>query len=82
MSNNGNKIRRVTVGTDLNNQMSYFLGSKHSFFIDGTRTAREIQNIMETEDHFLIYLLGDNNEIQLWKKIPKNNFTTVEYIID
>jgi hypothetical protein len=82
MENNSNKIRRVSVGTDMNNQMSYFLGSKHSFFIDGAKTTREIQNILETEEHYFIYLLGHDNEVQLWKKLPKNNFTTVEYVID
>jgi hypothetical protein len=82
MNTNNNKIRRVSVGLDMNNQMSYYLGSRHNFYIDGDKKTREINNILETETHFLIYLEGENNEIQLWKKIPKNNQTTVEYIID
>lgn len=82
MNTTNNKIRRVSVGLDMNNQMSYYLGSRHSFYIEGEKKTREINNIMETETHFLIYLEGENNEIQLWKKIPKNNQTTVEYIID
>jgi hypothetical protein len=82
MSNTGNKIRRITVGTDMNNQMSYTVGGKHTFFVDGEKTAREVRNIQETEDYFFIYLLGSNNEVQLWKRLPKNNMTTVEFVID
>jgi hypothetical protein len=82
MNNITNKIRKISVGLDMNNQMSYFLGSKHTFYIDGDKISREIQNILEDEEHYFIYLLGENNEIQLWKKLPKNNLTTVEYVID
>ncbi len=81
-SNTSNKIRRVSVGTEMNNQMSYTVGGKHTFFVDGEKTAREVRNIQETEDAYLIYLLGNDNEVQLWKKLPKNNATTVEYVID
>lgn len=82
MDNTGNKIRRVTVGTDMNNQMSYTVGGKHTFFVDNEKTTREVINIKETEDSYLIYLLGNDNEVQLWKKLPINNATTVEYVID
>jgi hypothetical protein len=82
IDNNSSKIRRVTVGLDMNNQMSYLLGAKHSVFVEDKKELRKIQNIKETDNHFLIYLEGENNEIQLWKKLPKNNMTTVEFIID
>lgn len=77
-----NKIRKISVGLDMKNQMSYSLGSKHGFTVDKERIAKEIVNIMEDEEHYLIYLLGENNEVQLWKKLPKNNLTTVEFVID
>jgi hypothetical protein len=77
-----NKIRKISIGTELNSLMSYSLGSKHNFYVDGQKVVREIQNITETETAYLIYLLGTENEIQLWKKLPKNNSTTVEYVID
>jgi hypothetical protein len=82
MNNIYNKIRRITVGLDMHNQMSYYLGSKHNFFIEKEKVTREIHNILEEEDHYLVYLLAPNNEVQLWKKLPKNNLTTVEYVID
>lgn len=82
MDNTSNKIRKISVGLDMNNQMSYFLGSKHTFYIDGQKATKEVQNILEKEEHYFIYVLGDDNEIQLWKKLPKNNLTTIEYVID
>lgn len=82
MNNFSNKIRKVTVGNEINNQMNYVVGSMHTFFIEGERQKREIRDIIETEDHYMIYLLGENNEVQLWKQLPKNNQTSVEFIID
>ncbi len=82
MDNTSNKIRSITVGTDMNSQMSYRIGTRHSFRIDGEIITREVINIKEIEDSYLIYLLGNDNEVQLWKKLPKNNATTVEYVID
>lgn len=82
MNNISNKIRKISVGLDLNNQMNYFLGSKHTFYVDGQKIVKEVQNILEKENHYLIYVLGENNEIQLWKQLPKNNLTTVEFVID
>ncbi|HEY6143746.1 MAG TPA: hypothetical protein VIV55_10080 [Flavobacterium sp.] len=83
IDNNTSKIRRVTVGLDMNNQMSYLLGAKHSVYIDEKKELRKIKLIRETDNHFLIYLEGEVvDEAQLWKKLPKNNMTTVEFIID
>jgi hypothetical protein len=75
-------IRKVTIGTEINTQMSYSLGSKHSFFLDGQKVSREIHNIIENENSFFIYIINPEQEVQLWKKLPKNNSTTVEYVID
>lgn len=77
-----NKIRKISIGTELNSLMSFSLGSKHPFYIDGEKCLREIHNIMEAEEHYMIYLINTNGEIQLWKKLPKNSSTSVEYVID
>jgi hypothetical protein len=83
MDNTSNKIRKITVGPDMSNQMVYSIDSKRPFFLeDGSKVLREIKTILEKEDGFFIYIASENNEIQLWKKLPKNNLTTVEYVID
>lgn len=77
-----NKIRKITVGLEMHNQMNYILDTMHNFTVEGEKQKRQIKNILEEDDSYLIYLLGENNEVQLWKKIPKNDLTTVEYVID
>lgn len=82
MDNTGNKIRKITVGTDMKNQMVYSIDTKRMFELeDKTKVFKEIKLISEEEEHYLIYIAEDR-EIQLWKKLPKNNLTTVEYVID
>jgi hypothetical protein len=76
-----NKIRRITVGLDMKNQMSYYLKGRHTIPVEDQKVTKEITLILEEEKYYLIFL-GEDHENQLWKRIPKNDLTTVEYVID
>jgi len=76
-----NTIRRICIGADPKNQFVYFLGGEHKLLIDGKQRTVTVKEIHETEDSYLIYVTT-NSEVQLWKRLPKNNTTTIEYAID
>jgi|688.fasta_scaffold13440_3 hypothetical protein len=76
-----NTIRRLCIGAEVKEQHIYFVGGQQKIFIDGKQSVITIHSIDELEKHYLINTkVGD--EIQVWKKIPKNNITTEEYFID
>ena len=75
-----NKIRRLSIGAEIKEQFHIGVGTNFPVFIEGKKQDRVVSNIEETENHFLVYSKCDG-EIQLWKKIPKNNITTIEYEI-
>lgn len=76
-----NTIRRLCIGADPKNQFVYFIGGQHQLTIDDKRRTVEVVEIMESEKHFLIYI-NTGGETQLWKRLPKNDSTTVEFTID
>lgn len=76
-----NKVRKITIGTDITKSMNYVVGGIQKLFVDKTPIVKTISEIEEKEDCFEIYL-GENGESQLWKRLPKNNETYVEYVID
>lgn len=77
-----NKVRKVTVDYGRQNAMLYTVGNEHPIVVDKTPVRLVIASIEETEMTLLIYLKHSDDSVQLWKKIPKNEFTTVEYFID
>lgn len=82
---NDNKVRRVTVDNGRSNPMNYIIGNTHPIPNKNNPQKPDIMvvsDIEETENHFLVYLEHDDNTVQLWKKVPKNEFTTPEYFID
>ena len=86
-----NIVRRITVskvffetlpsGQVIERSMVYSVNNNHIFTIDGVRYDKKIHEIIENETHLLIYVESEN-EVQLWKKIPKNDTVTIEYLID
>jgi len=76
-----NKIRRICIGVEPKNQFVYSVGGIFPLTVNKTRKEVVIENIEDSEKYFLIYV-NTGGEVQLWKKIPKNEFTTVEFEID
>ena len=76
-----NKIRRLLIGAEIKNQHVYFLDGVQKLRIDGKETNITICAIDETEKHYIVSVKF-NGEIQEWKKIPKNDITTAEYVLD
>lgn len=86
-----NEIRKVSVaraitiedenGNLVEKSLNLIVGIEHTIYIDSERVKRRICNIEETEKHVLIYL-EDGSASQLWKKLPKNDQTSIEYKID
>lgn len=86
-----NEIRKVSVarailienedGTTTEKSLNLIVGVEHTIYIDSQKIKRRICNIEETKNHVLIYL-EDGSASQLWKKLPKNDQTSIEYKID
>lgn len=76
-----NKIRRLCIGAEPKNQFIYFVGGDFPLYIEGEKRIVTVESIEESEHHYFINI-KTNGEIQLWKKIPKNNITSEEYLID
>ena len=76
-------IRKVSVGTNFKESMNYSVGSHHNIYIKGQDKPTNVQvcNIEETEKSYLIYV-NNKDEVHQWKKIPKNDQTSIEYYID
>ena len=76
-----NTIRRLCIGADPKNQFVYFIGGEHQLTIGGQRKTIVVSEILQAEKHFLIYV-NSGGEVQLWKKLPMNDSTTIEFSID
>jgi len=76
-----NTIRRICIGADPKNQFVYFLGGEHKLLIDGKQRVVTVESIQATEKHYLVNV-NTGGEIQLWKKLPKNDVTTEEFLLD
>jgi len=76
-----NTIRRICIGADPKNQFVYFIGGEHKIYIDGKPRVVIVSEILKTKKHILIYI-NSGNETQLWKELPRNDSTTIEFIVD
>lgn len=76
-----NKIRRLLIGKEVKEQFSYNVGGEQTIFIDKKPIKIIIHSIDELENHYLVNVKF-NDEVQEWKKITKNDYLTVEYILD
>lgn len=76
-----NKIRRLLIGKEVKEQFSYNIGGEQNVFIDKKPIKIIIHSIDELEKHFVINVKF-NDEIQEWKKLPKNDITTIEFFLD
>lgn len=76
-----NKIRKLSVGKEIKEQFHYILNGKFPVPINGELVQKTISSILENENSYDIYLKS-GNEVQLWKTLPKNDVTAVEFVID
>lgn len=76
-----NTIRRLCIGADPKSQFVYFVGGEHKLYIDNKPRVVVVESIQATEKHYLINV-NTGGEIQLWKKIAKNEFITEEFLLD
>ncbi len=81
-----NKIRavheRIPTEDVGGRRMVYQVGSSYTVKMDGkTPIKKEISEIVFDDGFYKVYVTSDS-ETQLWKEIPRNFFTTVEYEID
>jgi hypothetical protein len=76
-----NTIRRLCIGAEVKEQHIYFVGGQQKIFIDGKQSVITIHSIDELEKHYLVNVKF-NDEVQEWKKIAKNEYLTVEYVLD
>lgn len=78
---NPNSIRKISIGANVKQQFHYIVGSNFPIIKNNKKIDRVISNIEQSEKYYLIYTKIDD-EIQLWKEIPKNEITTHEYEVD
>lgn len=76
-----NKIRRLLIGAEIKEQFSYNVGGEQNIFINNKPIKIVIHSIDELEKHFVVNVKF-NDEIQEWKKLPKNNITSQEFFLD
>jgi len=76
-----NFIEKLPSGQVIEKAMAYNVGSEMNIDIDGEQVKKKIYKIDETAKYLLVYLIS-NGEYQLWKKLPKNDMTSIEYVID
>jgi hypothetical protein len=76
-----NKIRKISIGAEVKSQFHYILNGAFPVPIDGKISQKTISEFVETETGYEIYLKS-GTEVQLWKTIPKNDITTIEFEID
>lgn len=63
-------------------RMVYQVGSNYTVKMEGKMPIKKaISEIVFDEGFYRVYISSDS-ETQLWKEIPRNCFTTVEYEID
>jgi len=76
-----NKIRRLLIGKEVKEQFSYNVGGEQNIYIDKKPIKIVIHSIDELENHYLVNVKF-NDEVQEWKKIPKNDISTTEFFLD
>lgn len=88
-----NTIRRITERKPCSEnhpegfEMVYQVGTIYTVAYEEVENQRpvkikkKISAIMLVDDHFHIYVLGDNEEF-LWKELGKTAYVSVEYQID
>jgi hypothetical protein len=76
------EIRKITVGKEIKDSVSYVCGGKPPFAKVSGMESFTITQITEKEDKLYIYVTNQKNETHLWKKLPINDSTTIEYKID
>jgi hypothetical protein len=76
-------IRKLSIGTNFKESMNYSVGTEHSIYMKGevNPIRMAIHSIEETEKHYVVYIKNEDDVFQ-WKKIPKNDQTSVEFYID
>lgn len=74
-------IEKLPNGQVIEKPMVYKVGSIVKLEVDGEMIEKRVHEITETEKHLLVYL-SSNGEFQLWNKLPKNEMTSIEYVID
>ena len=77
----GLKIKRISIGIEIPKQFHIGVGSIFPMYVDNVRINTQITSIVATEKYYLVYTKL-NDEIQLWKRVPKNAETTEEFFID
>lgn len=76
------KIRKLSIGAEVKEQFHYVIGGEWKIpNSDGSTTRRHLCEIVESENHYKLYI-ANGALSQHWKDIPKNNITTPEYFID
>jgi hypothetical protein len=79
-----NKIRKLSIGSEIKERFHYIVEESKAVYnatINGKQDRFSLVAIEETENHFLLYLKS-GDEVHLWKKEPKNEFTAIEYFLD
>ncbi len=79
-----NKIRKLSIGAEVKERFHYIVDdtkSVYSAIINGVQGRFSLSEIIETENHFNLYLKTED-EVHFWKKEPKNQFTAVEFFLD
>ena len=75
------EIRKITVGKEIKESVSYIVGGKPPFSNLSDMKDFKIHQIVEKEPYYLLFV-SRGNESHLWKKLPMNDSTTVEYKIE
>jgi len=87
-----NIIRKITVsnaitgknedGTDYSKNMIYTVNTVVTVVVDGKSEKHTISSIEESEDKRVLIYLSKDEETQLWRNLPLNSETTIEYVIN
>jgi hypothetical protein len=75
-------IRKITVGKEIQNSVSYVVGGKPPFASVSEMKDFKITQIIEKDGFYLMFVSNEKNESHLWKKLPVNDSTSVEYKIE
>lgn len=75
-------IRKITVGKEVQNSVSYVVGGKPPFANVAEMKDFKITQITERDGFYLMFVSNEKNESHLWKKLPVNDSTSVEYKIE
>jgi len=76
-----NSIRRLSIGKEVKEQFHFVVGGQQNVMIDGSVKKIAIHSIDENETNYSVNMKIDD-EVQEWKRIPKNDITHVEFTLD